>query len=81
MEHGSSMTFTLSPLFPLLIRAGRIIKDTCSAWLVLCVCSQGAGSFMLAPAFCRVLDSGFACLSGRKGEVPTCSWPCDLSVG
>ena len=69
MDYGSNMTLTLSSVFPLLIIAGRSINDTCSAWLVLCVCSRGlrllvtgAGSQMFTPVACRVLGSSLAAL-------------------
>ena len=51
---------------------------------VVCLLSRfrltSARSLVLAPVVCRVLGSGFGSSSGRKGDVPTFSWPCELSV-
>ena len=63
----------------LLIIAGRIISDTCSAWVVFCACSQGlrltAGSWGPASVACKVPGSKFACSSGRKSEAFAFNWP------
>ena len=77
------MTFTLSSLLPLLIRAGKIISETRSVCLVLYVCSRGFCcrsdteplALVPVPFEAPTPERGYS--SGRNGGASGRSWSCD----